>query len=174
MTAIESKPAPIKLRNELVTELRRQFDSGPVIARDDGDTNLVILGDQTGALARSLNHPGTVAMRLRCIAAFAMAWGVEKFGGAENPFSVAWMMVREERQRQRLLFRRQSISFDCGSPVVNPRRKYRVLLEEVGEVAEALDRIERVGNFANYQHLQTELIQVATVAVAWLESLEAA
>jgi hypothetical protein len=53
---------------------------------------------------------------------------------------------------------------DCSSPDVPEPVKAAVLAEECGEVARAvLDR--------NPDNLRTELIQVAAVAVAWLEGL---
>ena len=53
---------------------------------------------------------------------------------------------------------------DCSSPGMAPEIKMTVLAEEFGEVARAvLDR--KPGD------LRTELIQVAAVAVAWLEGL---
>jgi NTP pyrophosphatase (non-canonical NTP hydrolase) len=53
---------------------------------------------------------------------------------------------------------------DCSSDDVAPIVKAAVLTEEVGEVARAvLDQ--------DPEQLQAELVQVATVAVAWLESL---
>lgn len=53
---------------------------------------------------------------------------------------------------------------DCSSPDVAEPVKAAVLAEEVGEVARAmLD--------GNREALRTELVQVAAVAVAWLESL---
>jgi len=52
---------------------------------------------------------------------------------------------------------------DCSSTLVSPAVKAAVLAEECGEVARAaLD---------GTLELQAELVQVAAVAVAWLESL---
>lgn len=102
---------------------------------------------------------------LASVAGMALAWlahlGVR---GGENK-------VWQERERQRQLFREQKISFDVASSIIDPRRKFRVLAEEVGEVAHAIDQNENHGMAAGNLHL--ELIQVAAVTVAWLESLEA-
>ena len=52
---------------------------------------------------------------------------------------------------------------DCSSDLVNPSVKAAVLAEECGEVARAaLD---------GTMDLRDELVQVAAVAVAWLEGL---
>ena len=56
---------------------------------------------------------------------------------------------------------------DCSSPHVTDLTKMAVLTEEVGEVARALLDGHDDG-------MRDELVQVAAVAVAWLESLEAA
>jgi hypothetical protein len=101
---------------------------------------------------------------LAALAAFALAW----LAGAGVPDSAS--RVRQERDRQRQLFREGKISFDVSSPIIDPARKFRVLAEEVGEVAHAIDQIENHDMAAGNLHL--ELIQVAAVAVAWLESLE--
>ena len=53
---------------------------------------------------------------------------------------------------------------DCSSPHVSDLAKLAVLTEETGEVARAL--LEQ-----DPDQLRTELVQVAAVAVAWLEAL---
>ena len=53
-------------------------------------------------------------------------------------------------------------SGDCSSPDVADIVKAAVLSEETGEVARAV---------LDGKNLRTELVQVAAVAVAWLESL---
>lgn len=84
--------------------------------------------------------------------------------------------IANERIRQRELLMNVKHLFTCDSQCADVNRKLRVLVEEVGEVAEAIDSLE----FSNpprrvrmlQAHLQDELIQVAAVAVAWLESFE--
>lgn len=53
---------------------------------------------------------------------------------------------------------------DCSSLAVRDPVKVMVLLEEAGEVARAVLDGER-------DQLERELVQVAAVAVAWLESM---
>lgn len=53
----------------------------------------------------------------------------------------------------------------CANPAVTPDRKLAILAEEFGEVAMAL-------NDTDFNNLRDELVQVAAVAVAWLESME--
>ena len=86
--------------------------------------------------------------------------------------------IAQERVRQQELLRTGKITFTCSSPIVDDNRKLRVLAEEVGEVAEAIDHLEQLNPKSpaakkQLAHLQTELVQVAAVAVAWLESIEA-
>ena len=179
MTATETKSAPLKLRDDLKTELWRTYESCPVVAASGFDDNLLVLAETGGVLARSLGTPSNVWHRLLTIAAFAMQWS-RCATGAQNwcsraSFVNALEFVRIERLRQRRLFAEGRITFDCASPVVDPRRKLRVLIEEIGEVAQEIDRVEQHPNSVSHRHdLAVELIQVAAVCVAWLESLEAA
>ena len=55
---------------------------------------------------------------------------------------------------------------DCSSRAVPSIVKVAVLTEEVGEVARAVLDVE-----VDREHLRAELVQVAAVAVAWMESL---
>jgi len=55
-------------------------------------------------------------------------------------------------------------SGDCSSAKVRPEVKAAVLAEECGEVARAVLDKDR-------DNLRAELVQVAAVAVAWLEAL---
>jgi hypothetical protein len=84
--------------------------------------------------------------------------------------------IAAERQRQRELFHAGTITFDCASTLPDLNRKLRVLMEEVGEVAQELERLEgcrdkRAERFV-LEDLEAELVQVAAVATAWLESLQ--
>lgn len=68
--------------------------------------------------------------------------------------------VRVERERQELLR-------DAGTigPVDTDGQRLAVLVEEVGEVARAMN---------DGKGLREELIQVAAVAVAWVEAIDTA
>jgi hypothetical protein len=77
-----------------------------------------------------------------------------------------WREIKAERERQSQQWGAEHAwgAGDCSSALVEPIVKAAVLNEECGEVARAvLDRDEDA--------LVNELIQVAAVAVAWLESL---
>lgn len=78
-----------------------------------------------------------------------------------------YVEVDQERQRQHDLWDREGEwgRGDCSSPDVEPIVKVAVLAEECGEVAAAV--LQKVGDV----DLRRELIQVAAVAVAWLEAL---
>jgi len=76
--------------------------------------------------------------------------------------SQIWTAILKERARQEKKFPGRTIAD------VPPLMKLRILVEEVGEVAEAMDTLD-----ANtVRNLKDELIQVAAVAVGWLESVD--
>ena len=107
---------------------------------------------------------------LMWIGARVFVW-LETFGLA---FEEILADVAQERLRQRRLFEDHKLNFRVDSRYVSPSRKLRVLVEEIGEVAEAIDEIEaHPKSPIRRQHLIKELVQVAAVTVAWLESLEA-
>lgn len=95
-------------------------------------------------------------------------------GWAENLLGKdVFLHVHNERERQEQLLKAGKFLFTCSSPVVDPQRKLRVLVEEIGEVAEAIEKVEMEKLDAK-NFLISELIQSAAVCVAWLESLEPA
>ena len=72
---------------------------------------------------------------------------------------VIYFAIDAERQRQDMLR-----PGDTPADDIDPFRKLAFLVEEVGEASEALQERDDYG-------LAAELVQVAAVAVAWLESL---
>lgn len=74
--------------------------------------------------------------------------------------------IAAERARQRSIWGRDHAHGhgDCSSSDVSEWVKIAVVSEEVGEVARALLEGDRAA-------LRRELVQVAAVCVAWLESL---
>jgi hypothetical protein len=78
---------------------------------------------------------------------------------------LAWINAERDRQAAKWGHAHAWGCGDCSSDAVPDPVKAAVLAEECGEVARAvLDRNGPGG-------LRTELIQVAAVAVAWLEGL---
>ena len=75
-------------------------------------------------------------------------------------------LIEDERDRQRIKWAPMHPwgVGDCSSDQVLPITKAAVLTEECGEVARAV--LEQ-----DTDQLRAELVQVAAVAVAWLESL---
>lgn len=107
------------------------------------------------------------------IAASACGWAERLKAKDQDIFA----LVTAERQRQRQLLRDGAFTLDVSSPIPDDVRKLRVLVEEIGEVAEAADKVESANVLrlkAAYAHLLEEIVQVAAVAVAWLESFESA
>lgn len=80
--------------------------------------------------------------------------------------STIWELIQNERDRQHDKWDQPHDWGwgDCSSVLVSPITKVAVLTEEVGEVARAvLDGDE--------DQVRRELVQVAAVVVAWLETL---
>jgi NTP pyrophosphatase (non-canonical NTP hydrolase) len=99
------------------------------------------------------------------VAAYALIWAT---AGQRN-YTRGCAAIAAERQRQRELLAAGRIKEDMASPTTDPRAKFRVLFEECGEVAHAIDQVKHHGLAASNIH--AELIQVATVCVAWLEAM---
>ena len=82
--------------------------------------------------------------------------------------------IADERDRQEVL--RESGKFSATCATVGEHRMddfqcLAVLGEEFGEVSRAVCE-QIAGNIENRAHLRTELVQVAAVAVAWVERLD--
>ncbi len=71
-----------------------------------------------------------------------------------------------ERVRQERLKDSGKFQHTCADPEMTDAERSLVLLEEVGEVARAL--LDAEGAAA----LREELVQVAAVAVAWIEAID--
>lgn len=79
-----------------------------------------------------------------------------------------WMEVMTERVRQEVKF--GDAGMTCANPAMSPLLSLAVLMEEVGEVAHILNEGEGIEQWR--QRCREELIQVAAVAVAWIEGLD--
>lgn len=73
--------------------------------------------------------------------------------------------ISDERERQEELKASGRFSETCADAGMSPTLKLAVLTEEVGEVARCLCDGD------SNARLREELVQVAAVAMAWLESL---
>lgn len=128
-----------------------------------GDVSSVLWSDAGEDRDQCLQN---LQFELANLAAYALLWAT----AGQKLLVRGCKRIQEERQRQRDLLKAGQIKDDVSSAATDHRRKFRVLLEEVGEVAHALDQIEHHGLAAG--NLTKELTQVAAVCVAWLESLE--
>ena len=72
--------------------------------------------------------------------------------------------IRAERFRQEALVEQGKFEYTCASSFLDSESKFLILGEAVGEVARAVPE-------QDLANLKEELIQVAAVCVAWLESL---
>jgi NTP pyrophosphatase (non-canonical NTP hydrolase) len=83
-----------------------------------------------------------------------------------------YALIDSERERQAAKWSAEHRwgNGDCSSDAVQSIVKVAVLAEECGEVARAVLDHDHCGPLCG--HLADELVQVAAVAVAWLESLD--
>jgi hypothetical protein len=114
-----------------------------------------------------------LTLALMSIASFTVAWLVKNdpLQCLETAVTAVREEIFRERVRQRFLILARKLIFDCSSPIVDNRRKFRAPFEEAGEVAQAIDYLERRDIEQGRFDLRVELIQVAAVAIAWLEAL---
>lgn len=172
--AVLAKSAPAKPggpRQLILKEVA--FDRARLFSYDDSksdDDKLVELCGFVGSLAQHVHNNSVQRNRelLVKIAAHCAGW-VTALGTVKDVFKA----ISDERDRQQQLFAGKKITFNCASPLIDRRRKFRVLVEEVGEVAQECDNLERCRKPRVVRpFLREELIQVAAVCVAWLESYE--
>lgn len=87
--------------------------------------------------------------------------------------------VHDERERQEEIGRaKRAEGVDwrsCADPAMagGDDRRFTVLGEEFGEVARSLLETGYGGPEGGDAHLRSELVQVAAVAVAWIEAIDA-
>lgn len=76
--------------------------------------------------------------------------------------------AREERVRAHAKHGETSME---STPATDPKgRRYRILVEEVGEVAQEFNDAEHEGRPVDLAKLRRELIQVAAMAGAWADA----
>jgi hypothetical protein len=81
--------------------------------------------------------------------------------------------IARERARQEELKLQGKFPFTCADDGITDCQRYTVLGEEFGEVGHELN--ERIGVLTaspDVEKLRAELIQVAAVAVAWIENID--
>lgn len=78
----------------------------------------------------------------------------------------ALALVDDERDRQEELRQEGALAFTAASPDCPDLLRLSALIEEIGEVG-------RCFNEADTDHLVGELTQVAAIAVAWIEAIDA-
>jgi len=84
--------------------------------------------------------------------------------------------IRRERFRQDELKAKGAFKYTCADSdkLINPFEKLAILMEEVGEVANAcLQKGDLNTRGDRVKELRKELIQVAAVCAAWVESIDA-
>ena len=79
--------------------------------------------------------------------------------------------VKKERLHQEVLKKQGKFAHTCADLRMTHHERLTVLTEEVGEVARAALVESGLAKESKPQDLEKELIQVAAVAVAWIEAL---
>lgn len=88
------------------------------------------------------------------------------------PTKKALELVEAERYRQDILKVQGRFKYTCADPELGNFARYAVLCEEVGEVArEVLAGGNLVPEEYSIERLRQEVVQVAAIAVAWVEAL---
>ena len=96
------------------------------------------------------------------------------FGTAYERTEAVLELVRDERRRQDGLKSSGRFTYTCADREMMPAEKLAVLAEELGEVAREVlsqDGLVSDGTGTNAA-IREELVQVAAIAVAWIEALE--
>lgn len=159
MTKVKNSPAMMTIFGKITTIMRI---NACYLANHDFNLGRAVIR------ATSIFHEST-SENLLDLAGSINHW-LQKLGLSQDE---VFERIANERLRQRQLFAERKISFSVSSRIVSAARKFRVLIEEIGEVAQAIDQLEQHPKSKFHRdHLITELVQVAAVAVAWLESLE--
>lgn len=131
----------------------------------DADDQLARLVGRVGPIASTARRQEAI----RRVGAATFAW----LEGLHQSPEQIFIQVADERLRQRKLFAAHKLPFRVDSADIGWPLKLRVLAEEIGEVAAAVDHLDAHPQSRKHRnHLVEELIQVAAVAVAWLESFE--
>jgi NTP pyrophosphatase (non-canonical NTP hydrolase) len=81
--------------------------------------------------------------------------------------------VTAERARQDVMKAAGRFRYTCADKEMTHDQRGLVLGEEVGEVCRAVLELSALANDAHGKNLRKELVQVAAVAVAWIEALDA-
>lgn len=79
--------------------------------------------------------------------------------------------IKAERERQEVLKTAGRFQFTCADSGMTNAERYLVLAEEVGEVARAIMESSKLANDVHGVDIRKELIQVAAVALAFVQGL---
>lgn len=164
---IKNSPAMLTVIHRIVNEMP-EMDDYAGWCENVTDSKLATLVYLAGQIVNTTN-PTSRAAAVHTLACGTWAW-LESLHLSETDIA---QRIAAERIRQRELFAQRRHHFRVDDFKTCWTRKFRVLIEEVGEVAQAIDQWEASPRCKKYRaHFITELIQVAAVCVAWLESFE--
>ena len=86
--------------------------------------------------------------------------------------SIIYVQIARERLRQEELKKEGRFRYTCADMEMTHADKATVLVEEVGEVCGAVIQLAGIGTDRPNADLRKELLHVAAVAVAWIESID--
>ena len=89
--------------------------------------------------------------------------------GEQYPLIVA---ILDERRRQSILQSLGRFKHTVDDPAISDLRRLAILAEEFGEVSYEVNTAADRHPDQRYTNLRTELIQLASVCVAWLERID--
>jgi NTP pyrophosphatase (non-canonical NTP hydrolase) len=94
-----------------------------------------------------------------------------------TPYVCGWwpglIDIAKERERQERLKVEGRFKYTCADKTLTTGEKLAILTEELGEVAHAVKvRAALTTNRTDDADLRKELVQVAAIALAWVESLD--
>jgi hypothetical protein len=159
-----TQPAGSSIFNRIEAQLRLTNDRRAA-CEFTTDVRLAWLSGQVGSVANGTSSEHSL---LR-VAAVAVAW-LEAMG---LPAAFVHTSITEEHLRQRQLFAAKKISFAADAPSMECWRKLRGLVKALGRVAQAVEGMEAAPREAMARNrLMAELVQVAAVAIVWLEGGE--
>ena len=80
--------------------------------------------------------------------------------------------IEDERNHQELLKKAGRFTHTCADDGISDFERYAILAEETGEVARACLENAKLSNDIHGANLRKELVQVAAVAVAFIENID--
>lgn len=168
--------------NHLANQLGINFrmgkkKSGKKGGKQEFDSVISVISDEPGARKLAELVPYKLMMHPKNVSGqgwttmfdFSVAREIKPLEKSDPHRPSVMQMILLERQRQEDLKRMGKFEYTCADRELFDSAKLAILVEEVGEVAKALNEDGVDPSYS--KALRDELVQVATVCAAWLESM---